>query len=248
MSAQHHFAQQGLPPPAARLDYQTPRDALLNRPLSNPRSSTVFTPKDPSVGHSRSHSTQGSRYPGHFPPTTYAELDAERAHAQQQSGWPPKHAGSGLYQFDEGRRVGGGGAGGAGAGIGLADSLDLVAEHHPRRAIDEAKLGDANGAAKARLTLDDHMATTRSPKAAAAAHKIGGTAGSGSDLLLGRVSPASFNIPPFGGHPHPPTLPSSVNTPSGLQKSVFPSAGATSGPGGGGHFGHVASAAQRAGG
>lgn len=128
----------------------------------------------------------------HFAPS-YADLEAERIHAQ--SAWQ-KHSAPTQYPFDEARRA-----------APPAESLDLVAEHHPRRAMDESKLAE-NG--KSRLTLDSHMATTRSPKVATIAH---------NKVDLGRKSSPSFmSIPAFVPHHsqhaqsalHPPVLPHST--------------------------------------
>lgn len=186
---QHHFGQSlpSLPPlPPPRVDYSSREPS---RPLSNPRALN-YPSKEASGGHNRSHSgatTMRGFLSSHFAPS-YADLEAERIHAQ--SAWQ-KHSAPTQYPFDDARRA-----------PPPAESLDLVAEHHPRRSVDESQLAE-NG--KSRLTLDSHMATTRSPKAATIAHKV----------ELGRKSPSFMSIPAFVPHHsqhaqsvlHPPILP-----------------------------------------
>ncbi|KAK4699464.1 hypothetical protein P7C70_g6793, partial [Phenoliferia sp. Uapishka_3] len=259
---QHHFGpalgsgQQQLPPlppptqqTSRQLDFQAREQLNPSRPLSNPRATTVQ--QQSGGGHTRSLSNQGMRaYPGHFGGPTYPDHEvADRVPSwqkQQQQHGGPSHTTGGLYQFEERRPANAVSSGTSGTG--LAESLDIVAEHHPRRSLEEAgvKASEAANGKAARFTLDEHMSHQRSPKPNAPVQKVGG------DAPGARIAPA-FVIPPFNPQnhqaatqaPQPPTLPlpptatATTNTanPPTLPKSVFPQAGG--GPGGAAHhFGH----------
>ncbi|KAI5475308.1 Sds3-like protein [Pseudohyphozyma bogoriensis] len=168
---QHHFGALGSLPPLPSQAGQSRVD-FPARPPSNPRTTAP---------HSRTHSNTGIRgYPSHFA-STFGGGDSHDSHqppgqAQQQAApsWKAQLPQS-MYQFDEGRRAPGP------AGLpALGESLDIVAEHHPRRTTH-----DAND--KMRPSLDHHMANARSPKAAK-------TVNSNS-----AASSAFMAIPPFQG-------------------------------------------------
>jgi hypothetical protein len=218
---QHHFGpalSSSLPP----LPYQG-REQNPSRPPSNPRANSY--PKELGGGGGGGFALGGGGPPGmrgypasHFP-ASYADLEVDRLHVQSWS----KHGEGGhttpMYHFDDDarRRT----PSGPGGGGGLAESLDVVAEHHPRRSADDSK-PTMNG-----RTLDDHMLHARSPKAAPLSHKgVNGTE-HGKTGAGGRNSPSYMSIPVIPAYnphrhqqhqqqhdsssstssPHPPVLP-----------------------------------------
>lgn len=140
----------------------------LSRPPSNPRMSGGAYVKEPR--------NQLRAFSAHPFPSSFAELEADRA------GWKQKLSGpsSGHQHFggydSEGRWRSGG------APQQLGESIELVPDAQHRRNADKYEVVGSAVNGKSRFTLDEHMAVSRSPKgatsaaaAAAAKQQLGGS-------------------------------------------------------------------------
>ncbi|KAL8292514.1 hypothetical protein RQP46_001126 [Phenoliferia psychrophenolica] len=162
-----------------------------HRPSTNARPN-VFAKEQPhpaqqAVNHARSHSqSQGLRpFTGQFQPSSasassYPEHDAwqKQQQREQQQQLQQHYAPSFDPSPSDGRRP---------SIPELSSSLDIVAEHRPRRVVDDAAALKAD---KARFTLDEHMSHHQSPKAA-----------KNASAAAAPLTAPAFAIPPYNGAP-----------------------------------------------